>query len=116
MSAPDRLARVNEILKREIADSLERLGGLNDCLISVTAVKTSSDLRNATVLVSVLGGDDDTKEKVVKFLYDNRPVLQGAVARNIVLKFTPRLSFRVVKNIEQGDNVLALLEKLDHDA
>ena len=44
----DRLTRVNELLKREIATEIERLvmAQSSGMLISVTEVKTSVDLRN----------------------------------------------------------------------
>ena len=46
----DRIARVNELLKREIADVIEKYslneGGL---LVSITKVHASESLRNATV-------------------------------------------------------------------
>ena len=52
----DRIARVNEILKREIADIIEKRGvGGGDTLVSVTKVHASESLRNATVYVSVFG-------------------------------------------------------------
>ena len=47
---PDRLTRVNEILKREIADVLEK-NGINESnfIISVTKVILSANLRSAVV-------------------------------------------------------------------
>ena len=53
----DRLTRVNELLKREIAVEIERLvmAQSSGMLISVTEVRTSVDLRNATVGISIFG-------------------------------------------------------------
>ena len=52
-----RMLRVNELLKREIADLLERVDfSLENCLVSVSEVDTSPDLRHAKVHISVLGG------------------------------------------------------------
>ena len=58
MGAVDRLTRINELLKREIAELLERnpCPGAGNMLVSVTTVHCSVDLRNATVYVSVFGG------------------------------------------------------------
>ena len=59
----DRLTRVNALLKREIADYLESGAVIlpSGALISVTEVKSSVDLRNAVVFISVFGGGDEAK-------------------------------------------------------
>ena len=57
-AAPDRLTRVNELIKREVSDLIYRnsISPSASVLVSVTEVRTSVDLRNATVSVSVFGG------------------------------------------------------------
>ena len=53
----DRLTRVNELIKRELAGLFGRgLFSAPGMLVSVTEVITSVDLRNATVHVSIMGG------------------------------------------------------------
>ena len=66
MGEADRLTRVNELLKREIADNLEKclLFSGNGALVSVTEVKTSVDLRNATVFVSIFVPKNGSKIEV----------------------------------------------------
>ena len=66
----DRIARVNELLKREIADVIEKYS-LNEggMLISVTKVHTSESLRNATVYVSIFGADEAKSEAAIKKLF-----------------------------------------------
>ena len=52
----DRLTRVNELLKRELAEAIERgLISAPGVLVSVTEVHASVDLRNATVYISIFG-------------------------------------------------------------
>ena len=109
-----RMLRVNELLKREIADLLERIDFcLTNTLVSVSEVNTSSDLRRAKVHISILGGDDEVKQNVLKFLKRNRTDIQNKMAKDISLKFTPVLEFVSDSRIEQGDKVLAILEELD---
>ena len=68
----DRIARVNEILKREIADIIEKRGvGGGDTLVSVTKVHASESLRNATVYVSVFGSKPP--EEILRALNKLRP-------------------------------------------
>lgn len=115
MSNVSRIDRVNEILKREIADLLERktFKDGENCIISITEVHTSPNLRNAEVCISVLGGDEHTKYEALTFLRKNRCDLQKAIARDIVMKYTPVLNFSLNKSIEQGDKVLAIIEELE---
>jgi len=116
MTKVPRMVRVNEILKREIADTMERenivSGGL---LVSVTEVKTAPDLHNAQVYISVFGGTEYQKQDVIKCLQKVRHSIQKAIARDVVLKFTPVLEFKLDRRIESGDKVISLLEELGHE-
>jgi len=113
-SAP-RITRVNELLKREIADLIERhIEHKNDCLISVTEVSTTPDLRQAKVRISILG-DDDAKKGLMKVLQKKRSFIQQLVARNITLKYTPVIEFHYDSRIELGDKVLAMLNEIDSE-
>ncbi len=117
MSAPDRMTRVNELLKREIADIIERddIGG-GSILISVTKVSTAHDLRRATVKISILGGDAEAKKQIIRKLQRMHGDIQRRMAKFITLKYTPVLDFELDSNIEAGDRVLAMLEELDNGA
>jgi ribosome-binding factor A len=117
MPAPNRITRVNENLKREIADLLEREKFMDgSCLLSVTGVNTSGDLRKATVGISILGVDnDDTRREALKFLLRHRCALQKKISRDITLKYTPVLEFRIDHGIEQGDRVLEILNDLEKE-
>lgn len=110
----DRIARVNEILKREIADVIEKYS-LSDkgALVSITKVHTSECLRNATVYVSIFGADEAKSEEILKKLVKLRPEIQHVVSKHVILKYTPVLNFVRDNNLEQGDRVLSILRKLD---
>ena len=115
---PDRLARVNEILKREIADVLEK-NGVNDSglIVSITKVVLSSNLRSAAVYVSILGGrnPEENFRKVLPNLLKLRGLLQSNIARHVTLKYTPVIHFVHDLNIVEGDHVLALLQQMEKD-
>ncbi|MBR2363723.1 MAG: 30S ribosome-binding factor RbfA [Lentisphaeria bacterium] len=115
---PDRLTRVNEILKREIADVLEK-NGINESnfIVSVTKVILSTNLRSAVVFISILGGKDpeENYRKVLPRLMKLRPLVQSNIARHVTLKYTPVIRFEHDLNIVEGDHVLALLQELERD-
>jgi ribosome-binding factor A len=113
-SAP-RITRVNELLKREIANLIERhIEHKKDCLISVTEVNTTPDLRQAKVHISILG-DNDIKKEMMIHLQKKRAFIQQLVSRHITLKYTPVLEFKYDSRIETGDKVLAILNQLENE-
>jgi len=112
--APDRIARVNEILKREIALILEKESiSIPNVLISVTKVQCSSSLKNATVYVSIYGGGNTAEEHALHLLESKRTLIQRLIAKTVILKYTPVLRFVSDKNLEEGDRVLGLLRDLE---
>ncbi len=113
--APDRLTRVNELIKREMSELITRysIAPSPSMLVSVTEVRTSVDLRNATVSVSVFGGDKIAQRMVLDNLNAARRDFQSAMARTLGFKHTPVLAFRIDKRVAAGDRVFALLEELE---
>ena len=114
----DRIRRVNEILKREIADFLEK-ESLNEggSIVSVTKVCTASNLKEAQVYISVLGKDegDEKAKHAINMLNKHRAELQRRIAKDVILKYTPVLHFLHDKNIEEGDRILALIQEMEND-
>ena len=116
-AAPDRLTRVNELIKREMSELISRysIAPSPSMLVSVTEVRTSVDLRNATVSVSVFGGDKIAQRMVLESLNAARRDFQSDIARTLGFKHTPVLTFRIDKRVAAGDRVFALLEEMESE-
>lgn len=113
----DRLTRVNALLKREIAESLFRVfAGVNFDLsaVTVTHVFTSSDLHSARVLVSILGHEKGRTD-ILRQLHHRRGEIQRLISKHVILKYTPQLHFELDESVAQGDHILRLLEKMEHE-
>ena len=111
----DRLTRVNELLKREIASSIYRVVDDPDfdfAAVTITQVRVNSDLRSARVFLSIRG-DESVRGKLLKQIRGHRRDFQEAVGKNVVLKYNPLLKFELDGSVEQGDNVLKLISELD---
>lgn len=109
-----RITRINELLKREIASALYRELGdaeVNLAAVTITRVAISSDLHRAHVGVSVRG-DDAEWRRTLRALHRHRPALQAAVHRHVILKYTPVLVFERDETIAAGDRILRLIEAL----
>ena len=109
----DRMLRVNELLKRELGETFERiLRGRVNGLVTVTKIKTAPDLRHALVFISVYGGQEQDKQNVLNILKQERNEIQHQMSTHVRLKYTPKLEFRIDEVLEEADRVMQLLEHL----
>lgn len=116
----ERLVRVNELIRREIAANMHRFvhgQDVNLAAITITRVVVTSNLRTARVWVSVLSsreaaGDTETPDHVLNLLSNRRKEIQAHLGRTLNLKYTPRLIFESDSSLESGDRVLDLLNHL----
>jgi ribosome-binding factor A len=111
----DRMTRINELIKREIGTALFRIMGeqrFDLSAVTVTKVITSPTLRSAKVLVSIRDHEGE-RDGMLAALRSHRGDLQKLIARNITLKYTPKIEFALDTSIEKGDHVLDILSGLD---
>jgi ribosome-binding factor A len=103
-----RSLRVNQVLRQVVAEELERLADADERLrlVTVTAVDTAPDLRQATVYLSSL--TDDSAEA----LAERRTQLQRAVGRQVRMKRTPQLEFLVDPAVVAGGRVEEVLRRI----
>ena len=113
----DRMLRVNELVKRELAGLLERypVPEISGVLVSITEVNCSVDLRTSAVYVSVYGGKAPAREAVMKHLAKMRPEWQRHLAVTLGFKHTPVLSFEFDGRQAAGDRVLELLREMEEN-
>lgn len=106
-----RLARVAEVLKRELSMIILREVPSDGALITVNAVDVSPDLRNATVHVGIMGTAAQQNQALER-LEHSRPLLQAECSKRVILKFTPHLHFKLDESIERGTRVLDILDEI----
>ena len=111
----DRLLRVNELLLRELGNVFTRvISPAVPVLVTVTGVKAAIDLRDATVFVSVYG-KAMPKADVMALLERRRALIQAELAKKVILKYTPRLHFKLDETAENADKVMHILNELNLD-
>jgi ribosome-binding factor A len=111
--ASGRMRRVDEAVREVLSDAIAKdLKDPRVGFITVTAVKTSPDLRHARVYVSVLG-DEPTREDSLVGLRSAHGYLQAAIARQLTLKHTPALTFQYDESIDHGMRITELLDEVD---
>ncbi len=92
------------ILLRDVADP--RVDGL----VSVTKVQITPDLRDARVFLSVLGGAR-TPATVLSGIESAARRIQAEVAKNLALRFAPRLSFHLDESLKKQAAILRQIDQ-----
>ena len=118
VASVDRLVRVNELLKRVLADLLETLGYNEEQgrIISITRVDCASNLKTAAVYVSILGAKDEEEEaRIVRRLIERKAEIQSLMSKEVILKYTPVLHFVLDHSVADGDRVLDLLRHMEDE-
>ena len=111
----DRIERVNELLFRELGEIFTAVVSPDvPYLVTVTGAKVSVDLRDAVVFVSVYG-KAMPKQDVLALLERKRPLIQSELAKKVILKYTPRLHFKLDETAENADRVMHILNELNLD-
>ncbi len=106
-----RTARLNQLMREIVAESLEQIDDERLDLLTVTAVEVEPDLRHALVLYDSLQGAEGDAE-VLEALGDQRKVLQAAIGRQARIKRTPELTFAPDPAVRQGARVETLLAEV----
>lgn len=107
-----RLERVREVIKRELSEIIAREISFGAALVTVQEADITPDLKHAYIYISVLGNESDQKHAMAK-LQEHRKMLQAAMSKRVILKYTPQLHFRFDEALERGTRVIDLLEKID---
>ena len=105
--------RVRELLKRTLSEILRREIVADECgLVNVNEVGVANDLKSAVVFVGIVG-DDTQRKKAEAKLKKERTYFQQLMARELVLRYTPKIKFRVDDSIEAGNRVLEIIDELE---
>lgn len=107
-----RLERVNELMRRELGELINREVTFQATLVTVQQVDISADLKRAHIYVSVMGSEAQRHEALAR-LHASRKNLQHLLSKRVVLKFTPHLHFQLDDSIERGNRIINILDEID---
>ena len=104
-----RMRRVNEQIRRELADVIRREGddpGLS--MVSIVGVDVSKDLALARVHVTVMG-EPEERARCLALLRQGAGFFRSQLGRRVRLKHIPRLEFLEDTSLETGQRVSELI-------
>ncbi|PLX26849.1 30S ribosome-binding factor RbfA [Candidatus Parcubacteria bacterium] len=109
-----RIKQINEQLRNDLAMLISEVAPFKDGLITITNVKTSPDLKNAKIYISVI--PENHTGSALKVLRKNIKLLTSELRQKVHMKYIPRLSFHMdekIKYMNEIDDVLRKIEKED---
>ena len=107
-----RQLRVGEEIRHALSDVLMRGDvpwpqGLRPAAVTVTEVKVSPDLKNATVFVIPLGGDKVVE--TVRAMNEGAGFFRFAVGKAVTLRHVPKLKFIADESFEAAHRIEKIL-------
>lgn len=106
-----RVRKMQEFIKQEVGNMLlrelkdPRLG-----FVTVTGVKLTGDLREATVYVSLFGQEEERKESLM-VLNKSKGFIRKELGTRLKVYYTPEISFEEDKSLDYGMHIEGLLKK-----
>ncbi len=108
-----RMLRVNSIVHHIVAEEIERLTDARLEMVTVTGVDTSPDLRHAVIYVDVLAEVD--REPALKALGKASHRLRAALGRQVRMKYTPELAFKIDPGVVRGTRIEEILKGMEEE-
>ncbi len=108
-----RQLRAGELIRHALVEILQREGFRDPALagvsVTVSEVRVSPDLKNASVFASPLGGEH--QGEVIDALNHAAPHIRGLLGKKIDLKFTPALKFLSDDTFAEAQRIDAILSR-----
>jgi ribosome-binding factor A len=107
----ERMRRVNESVLQALSEALPSLKDPRIGFATITAVRTTPDLKSARVFVGVLGSAKKARE-TVEALNSAHGVLQARLNRELRMKRIPQLTFEYDPTAEHAVRLTKLIDEL----
>jgi ribosome-binding factor A len=112
-ASSQRNLRVGEEIRHALSDIFLRgesnAPGLHSASITVSEVRVSPDLKNATAYVMPLGGVQ--KEALLEVLKEAAQEIRYLVSKRMKLRYTPRIYFALDESFDEAQRINELLKK-----
>lgn len=109
-----RQLKAGEVIRRALADIINREDlrdpALKGVSVTIAEVRAAPDLKVATVFAAPLGPDADG-DAVIAGLQRCGRFLRGRLGRELEMKSTPRLNFRLDTTFDTADDMAKLLAR-----
>ena len=111
--ATRRLDKVNELMKREIGTFIQKEYEWPGTIVSILDVEITEYLKEGRVWVGVVGRM--APAQVIDKLSRKRGEIQRAVSKRVVLRNTPKLTFKHDNSAQRGVDLVNLLDDIEQN-
>jgi ribosome-binding factor A len=108
----NRIARVRELMKTELAAILQKDFEFGGALVTVHDVDLTPDLKQAHVYLGIIGRED-LQEDALHKLRRHSSAISAKLSKRVILKHTPHLHFKLDTSVERGVRILSIMEEVD---
>lgn len=105
-----RTARVGELIRRIVAETMEQFDDERLAMVSVTGVDVDRDLHRAVVWFTSLGDTESGDADILEAFDEHGPRLRRAVGDQTRLRKTPMLVFRPDEALRSAERIERLLD------
>lgn len=110
----NRIIRINELIKEELSKIIMQEVDLKSgCLITVTHIDTSPDLRYAKVLVSIL--PDQKSGSVLRILSRQIYSIQQSLNKKLSMKPVPKIHFEIDESGKHYSEIEKIIQKIEKE-
>ncbi len=106
-----RQLRVGEEIRHALSEIFLREGFYSptgkEIMLTISEVRVSPDLRNATVYSMTLAGED--KENILPYVQELEPRIRHLLSKKVRMKYLPQLSFKEDVSFERAHKIDVLL-------
>ncbi|WP_413627392.1 30S ribosome-binding factor RbfA [Fructilactobacillus vespulae] len=111
-----RVGRLQQEIQREVDDILlKRVRDPRVQGVTITGVKATGDLQQATIFYSILSDEEADKENVQKGLDKATGLIRGELGHRLSIYVTPEIHFELDKSIQYGSKIDELINKLKRE-
>jgi len=111
----NRTRRVEELLRNCLGEIvINKVQDPRVGFVTVTSVSVTTDLKKAWVNISVLG-EEKQKKSTIAALKRAHGFIQREVAKELKLRYTPTLEFRLDDKLDESLRIQSVLSKLKEE-
>lgn len=109
-----RIRKIQEFIKQEVSRIiLQELKDPRLGFVTVTDVRITGDLREATVYVSLFGSDEEKKNTLAGLAKANG-FIRSEVGKRLGIRYSPQIGFKEDQSLDYGMKIEKILHTIDN--
>jgi len=109
-----RIRKIQEFIKQEVSRIiLQELKDPRLGFVTVTDVRITGDLREATVYVSLFGSDEE-KKNTLAVLAKANGFIRSEVGKRLGIRYSPQIGFKEDQSLDYGMKIEKILHTIDN--